>query len=101
MENVIQSRFSCNLYVHQAKIRTGNIKSGLANARVVAYLSNAVAATKTSENTLSPVWNEMLTINFITIYGPPSTLQMHSPLVALELYDGNRSKVIISLIHKR
>lgn len=76
--------------MHQAKIHTGNIRNSLTNAKVRAYLSGQETSTKISESTLSPVWNETLIFNCITVYGSPSVHIAHPPYLVLDLYDVNK-----------
>lgn len=45
----IEKYFKCNVYVHQAKIRPGNDKSGLCDPKLVVYYDSKCEKTKVSD----------------------------------------------------
>lgn len=82
-----------NVYVHQAKIRPGNDKNCMADPKVMATLQHLQANTKTCTITLSPIWNEVLTINSIKLLGPPSSFRQNPPIILIELFDVDQGQV--------
>lgn len=93
VSSAANSLFKCNLYVHQAKIRPGSDRSGLSDARITATLSDTQGFTTIINNTLSPLWNEVITFNCIKLTGS-SLSYVHEPtIIFLDIYDLDGKKV--------
>jgi hypothetical protein len=84
--------FECQLNVYQAKIRAGFEHTGLANPQLITVFDNKLKATKTVENSLSPVWNEVFFYRNVKITALNFS-RLTSPFVMLALYDQDRKNV--------
>lgn len=89
----VSSIFKCNVYIHQAKIRPGSDKSGLADARITATLNDTQGSTATITNSLSPLWNEVITFNCIKLVGSPQSYHHQPAIIFLDIYDCDGKKV--------
>lgn len=87
------SVFECNLYVHQAKIHPGSDKTGLADVKITATLNDTQGFTKLVQNTLSPLWNEVITFNCIKLTGSPLSYVHEPTVMLLDIYDFDGRKV--------
>lgn len=85
--NVADSLFKCNVHIHQAKIRPGADKSGLADATITATLNDAQGSTAVINNSLSPLWNEVIQFNCIKMVGSPQSYLQEPAIVLLDVYD--------------
>lgn len=85
--------FKCNVYVHQAKIRPGADKSGLADVRITATLNDTQGFTAMINNTLSPLWNEVITFNCIKLAGSPLSYVQEPTIIFLDIHDLDGRKV--------
>lgn len=93
VSSAANSMFECNLYIHQAKIRPGADKSGLANVRITASLNDTQGSTAIINNTLSPLWNEVITFNCIKLVGSPLSYFHQPAIIFLDIYDIDGKKV--------
>lgn len=91
----IESYFSCNVYVHQAKIRPSATQnqSGRINAMVVAGILQLQCSTTVCNDTLAPIWNQVLPFSGLRVAGSPQSCLVNSPLIALDLFDIDSKKV--------
>ncbi|XP_037045765.1 otoferlin [Bradysia coprophila] len=85
--SVTDSLFKCNVYIHQAKIRPGADKSGLADALITATLNDTQGSTGVIHNSLSPLWNEVITFNCIKMVGSPLSYLQEPAIILLDIYD--------------
>lgn len=84
----ISTRFKLNLYIHQAKIRpNGMDRNGLINGKIIATINEMQVMTKIVNNSLSPIWNEMITISCMQLMGTSCSYESNPPIITLELYD--------------
>lgn len=96
VSSTANSLFKCNVYLHQAKIRPGSDKSGLADVRITATLNDTQGSTAIIQNSLSPLWNEVITFNCIKLAGSPISY-LHDPaIIFLDIYDFDGKKVEIA-----
>lgn len=89
----VNSVFKCNLYVHQAKIRPGSDRSGLADVRITATINDIQGFTTLVHNTLSPLWNEVITFNCIKLTGSPMSYVNDPTIILLDICDFDGRKV--------
>lgn len=90
VSSAANSMFECNVYIHQAKIRPGADKSGLADVRITASLNDTQGSTAIINNTLSPLWNEVITFNCIKLVGSPLSYLHQPAVIFLDIYDGKK-----------
>lgn len=93
VSSTADSIFKCNVYVHQAKIRPGSDKSGLADVRITATLNDIQGSTATIHNSLSPLWNEVITFNCVKLLGSPSSYVNAPAIIFLDIHDFDGKKV--------
>ncbi|KAJ6640630.1 Otoferlin, partial [Pseudolycoriella hygida] len=86
------SIFKCNVYIHQAKIRPGSDQSGLADVRVIATLKDTQGSTALIHNSLSPLWNEVITFNCIKMVGNATSYLDDPAMIFLDVYDFDGKK---------
>lgn len=91
--NVADSLFKCNVYIHQAKIRPGADKSGLADVLITATLNDTQGSTAIIRNSLSPLWNEVITFNCIKMVGSSLSYVQQPANILLDVYDIDGKKV--------
>lgn len=82
--------YKCRLFIHQAKVRPGNDKSGLSDAYVRVMFAGQTAQTSIEHATLSPVWNAVITFQNIMLPGAVEWYIRNPPLVAIEIFDEDR-----------
>lgn len=87
------SYFKCNLYIHQAKIRPGPDKNGLADARITATLYDTQGTTAVIENSLSPLWDEVITFNCLKMVGNPLSYFHQPAIILIDVHDIDGKKV--------
>lgn len=87
------SLFKCNVYIHQAKIRPGSDKSGLADVRITATSNDTQGSTAIIHNSLSPLWNEVITFNCMKLIGSPQSYLKEPAIIFLDVYDFDGKKV--------
>ncbi len=83
----------CNVYIHQAKIRPGADKSGMADARITVTLNGTQGSTAIVYNSLSPLWNEVITFNCIKLVGSVQSYVYEPAIILLDVYDVDGKKV--------
>lgn len=88
LQIAVNSRFQCNLYVHQAKIRPIMDKTkNVCNAKLVATLNHLQGSTTIRNDTFSPIWNEVITFNGLLLPGTPSSYKFNPPKISMDLFD--------------
>lgn len=83
----MHSNFECNLYVHQAKIRPTIGKYAACNAKLLATLTNLQGMTSTKMDSFSPLWNEVIMFNSLSLPGEPLSYKLNPPKISLDLFD--------------
>lgn len=84
---VPETHFKCRIFLHQAKIRPGNDRSGLCDPLVRIMICNQSADTPIVFETLSPIWNTVISFDRIILPGSFDIYLNNPPLLIVELYD--------------
>lgn len=98
IEPVIDASFECNFYIHQAKIRRGNLMSGLVNGKLAVTLNDLQTETSALAPSLSPHWNETLRVNCVTLMRSPHSVKQFPPILVIDLYDMSGKKVSFRIL---
>lgn len=94
IEPLIETSFQCNFYIHQAKIRRGNAKTGLVDAKLIISMGQLQAqSSELPAETLTPIWNETLSVNCFTLMRSPYFVKEFPPILSVDLFDGTEKKV--------
>lgn len=83
-------KFKCHLFIHQAKIRPGADRNGLCDPYIRLMICQNSAETSVIQNTLSPLWNTVISFDNIKLPGDFLWYLSNPPLVAIELFDMDR-----------
>uniref|UniRef100_A0A6P4FPE4 Otoferlin isoform X2 n=1 Tax=Drosophila rhopaloa TaxID=1041015 RepID=A0A6P4FPE4_DRORH len=86
-----QTHFLCHVYVHQAKVRPGGEKKNVCDSHLRILFAGQACETYTSPGTLSPIWNAVITFNFVSFPGSVNLYLKNPPLLSLEFYNTERS----------
>ncbi|XP_062132086.1 otoferlin [Drosophila sulfurigaster albostrigata] len=84
--NVVQTFISCQVYVHQAKVRPGAEHKPLSDGHVSVYFAEQAAETQTAPATLSPIWNAVISFKVLALPGSISWYLQNPPLISIEFY---------------
>lgn len=85
LETVIESSFKCNVYVHQAKITRANNRNGQINTKVAVTLNGLQGLTKIMPGSWSPVWNETISFDRVTVSRSPVSVKCFPPSLTVEI----------------
>lgn len=85
LETVIDSSFKCNVYVHQAKITRANVRNGHVNTKVAVTLNSLQGLTKVITESWSPVWNETISFDGVSVRRSPVSVQCFPPSLTVEI----------------
>ncbi|EDV50618.2 uncharacterized protein Dere_GG15053, isoform C [Drosophila erecta] len=86
-----QTHFLCHVYIHQAKIRPGGEKQNICDPHLRVLFADQACETYTSPGTLSPIWNAVITFNWVSLPGGIGLYSKNPPLLSLEFYNSERS----------
>lgn len=84
LETVINSTFKCNVYVHQAKITSANVRKCQVNTKVVVTLNALQGMTKVV-GSWSPVWNETISFDGVTLNRSPDSVKCFPPSLTVDV----------------
>lgn len=85
LDTVIDSSFKCNVYVHQAKITRANVRNDQVNTKVAVTLNVLQGVTKVKPGSWSPVWNETISIDGVTVGRSPVSVKCFPPILTVEI----------------
>lgn len=83
--------YNCKVFIYQAKIRPGNDVSGLCDPKIRVSFTDCLVETSVIQNTLSPVWNEVIKMKGICIPGTSDWFKHDPPILAIEIFDVDRN----------
>lgn len=83
--------YTMNIYCHQAKVRAGYDATGLCDPQLAIFYGEHRVTTKVIKQSLSPIWNEVLTIENLRF--PIPGCELFSTLVIIVLYDEDNDGV--------
>lgn len=86
--------YNCKVFIYQAKIRPGNDKGGLCDAKIRVSFTDCLSETSVIRGTLSPVWNEVIKMQGICIPGTSDWFNHDPPIVAIEIFDEDAKNVV-------
>lgn len=89
--NPEQTHFLCHVYIHQAKVRPGGEKKNICDSHLRVLFADQACETYTSPGTLSPIWNAVITFNWVSLPGGIGLYLKNPPLLSLEFYNSERS----------
>ncbi|KMY98500.1 uncharacterized protein Dsimw501_GD12956, isoform C [Drosophila simulans] len=89
--NPEQTHFLCHVYIHQAKVRPGGEKKNICDPHLRVLFADQACETYTSPGTLSPIWNAVITFNWVSLPGGIGLYLRNPPLLSLEFYNSERS----------
>ncbi|KAM8708996.1 hypothetical protein ACLKA7_015893 [Drosophila subpalustris] len=84
--NVVQTLISCQVYVHQAKVRPGAEHRPLSDSHVSVYFAEQAAETQIVCTSLSPIWNTVITFKVLALPGSISWYLQNPPLISVEFH---------------
>uniref|UniRef100_A0A1B0G2Q0 C2 domain-containing protein n=1 Tax=Glossina morsitans morsitans TaxID=37546 RepID=A0A1B0G2Q0_GLOMM len=87
---VYYTYFKCRIFIHQAKVRPGGDRTGLCDPYIRVMICMNSAETAVIYETLSPIWNSVISFDNILMPGCLQWYVHNPPLVAIELYDTDK-----------
>ncbi|XP_046868109.1 uncharacterized protein LOC6638750 isoform X4 [Drosophila willistoni] len=88
---VRQTRFRCQVYVHQAKVRPTADKNNFCDGYLRTLFGEQVAETYTSPGTHSPIWNAVTTLKGLTLPGSIGWYLQNPPVFSMEYRNTERT----------
>lgn len=79
--------YNCKVFIYQAKIRPGNDKGGLCDPKIRVSFIGCLGETSKINETLSPVWNEVIKMKGICVPGTSDWFNHDPPILAIEIFD--------------
>ena len=82
-----EHKWMLRAYMYQARTLLSGDKTGLSDPFAEVSISTSSQKTRTIHKTLSPTWDQTLTLSELVLYGDPESTRNAPPIVVVDIFD--------------